>query len=1166
MINSQLNLNVKANGVQEAKANFEALAGTIDKLSSCFEKLKTEIKPTLTTLRSLVKISGQIKPIDFGINGLSQTTSDVNKLIAALRGAKKASTDMKPPNLPSGGGGGGNTPGGVNPTETKSRFEALTSSFMASASAAKGVAMGVAGIGMAAAGAVASVLQLSQSMLDISSQGESLKALSSSFFMIGGSTRAIEELRAATGGAVSDIDLMKAANKAALFDIPKAEIPKLVKLAVGASAMMGSDLGQAIDDVFTGVGRKSMEIADNMGILISVGDANENLAKKLGKSVQALTQQEKTMAFAQEMVAKGTRQMEAAQISLRGEAGPAQAALANLWDDLKVSIYDAAKEAGLFTAIIKGAGEGENPLKYIAKGIMESLVPAIRVTLDLMPTFLDLMTDLLTKIEKAAKWAEDLKNKSGGEIAWDIGKMIGKGAVEGFVNYSGVALVAQAGVALSEYGILGSSSERVKAQEEEKKSVIDHGMALLEERKKFLDQLGVTTEVVGIFESLGINISPEESTAMISQYQADFQKAYLETKDFTKAYATANDGLLAGKGWNLTSAQVDRVSNSLKNLSVQIRSAESLKKVGFNFDAKEISAVDTELNRILEKQIKIAKQDEIATGQSVSKKEIIRRTAEEFAALGGDQARYNELFLLGNKRGIELMDESSKARIAQKNATIKAFYEERSILDEDYSIQKDFLWAKLELNGKTEKEITEALQQEYDRRIQLGKAFFGENTVGFERYLGKLNPMFNKLEGETAKKPGAKKQDTLTPLLQRAELMGKSEFRKKMIEIERQYLKDLKDAGKSEEGIRAANLIKAYGRYEALKKLATDEFTAIKSIADKGFAYIASMEGKVAEKKQLMDEASLINLRNSLKGRMVGFEDKAMTDMLGGRSLSPGEIEAQVEIEAEKMKWEEKRKTLAAGSEAYIAAYTAFADRLKQLEMDRRKEQIKAESEAAAAPIKAAFASFAGMYDQISSLQEDMVTNGTLAERNTANTIGGLLSMGQAMSGIHEEYARINAAAMEGTISQGQAAAQSGATFVASAAKGAAGFIKNEKAKYYLQGLGETAMAAKAVAALDFAGGIAHGAAAGLFFKAANRGGSGTASTKGPSAPRRSAAGSDRDRGTAGGRQTINQINIMLSPITGQAMVNTMNAEGNRREGSKITSRLISDGNRRSDM
>lgn len=135
-------------------------------------------------------------------------------------------------------------------------------------------------------------------------RGNELPAIQQSFQRLTASVKQsadamLVNMRAGTKSLVSDLDLMKSANKALLLGLPitSASMGELAKTATTLGKAMGQDATKSLDDLITALGRSSPMILDNLGLTVKVGEANEAYARKLGKTVEQLSDAEKKMAF-----------------------------------------------------------------------------------------------------------------------------------------------------------------------------------------------------------------------------------------------------------------------------------------------------------------------------------------------------------------------------------------------------------------------------------------------------------------------------------------------------------------------------------------------------------------------------------------------------------------------------------------------------------------------------------------------------------------------------------------------------------------------------------------------------------------------------------------------------------------------------------------------------
>ncbi|HGY90392.1 MAG TPA: hypothetical protein ENK43_04370 [Planctomycetes bacterium] len=116
---------------------------------------------------------------------------------------------------------------------------------------------------------------------------------------LGDQVQVLKDLREAAKGTVSDLQLMTQTNRA-LF-LGAAENTDQLQLLVEAGRRLGKAMGrtasEGLEDLTLGIGRQSRLILDNLGLIVKVGAANEAYAKKIGVTVDELTDSEKKLAF-----------------------------------------------------------------------------------------------------------------------------------------------------------------------------------------------------------------------------------------------------------------------------------------------------------------------------------------------------------------------------------------------------------------------------------------------------------------------------------------------------------------------------------------------------------------------------------------------------------------------------------------------------------------------------------------------------------------------------------------------------------------------------------------------------------------------------------------------------------------------------------------------------
>ena len=130
------------------------------------------------------------------------------------------------------------------------------------------------------------------------------RAFNSMGKQIGFTENSFKKLQQATDGTVSKLTLMTEANNAMMLGVVKSdeEMAKLFDTAQRLGQAIGVDTTMALNSMVTGMGRQSKLMLDNLGIMVNTQDAYDKYAESIGKSSDALTDQERKIAFNNEVL------------------------------------------------------------------------------------------------------------------------------------------------------------------------------------------------------------------------------------------------------------------------------------------------------------------------------------------------------------------------------------------------------------------------------------------------------------------------------------------------------------------------------------------------------------------------------------------------------------------------------------------------------------------------------------------------------------------------------------------------------------------------------------------------------------------------------------------------------------------------------------------------
>ena len=153
----------------------------------------------------------------------------------------------------------------------------------------------------------------------------------------------LQSLRKATKNTVDDIELMKAAIKARDFGIPLEDLGKYLSFAQLKAQQLDVSVQQMTDDIVTGLGRKSPQILDNLGLSAAEISAKTKETGDFMKAVASivennLAQAGETYISAADRAAQKTTELHNRQLELGQALLPLKEKISNTFDTMKLSI------------------------------------------------------------------------------------------------------------------------------------------------------------------------------------------------------------------------------------------------------------------------------------------------------------------------------------------------------------------------------------------------------------------------------------------------------------------------------------------------------------------------------------------------------------------------------------------------------------------------------------------------------------------------------------------------------------------------------------------------------------------------------------------------------------------------------------------------------------
>lgn len=317
-------------------------------------------------------------------------------------------------------------------------------------------------VGIVIAGLVAltkGVFDLGKAMYSLGIEGnqarETIQTFNNTVSALGGGINAknfLEDLRKQTRGTIGDLELMQLSLRAlqgTALEFRAAVAPKLGEI-FDATARIARATGQSADVVrekfIYGLRREENRLLDDIGVKVDAVRANELFAESINKSVDALSEQEKQIAFTKEAV----RQL---QITA-GELGDPNAtienvariqatidnirlrmslALAPFSDAVSTALSDVAELAGGFiNTLAPGVYAVSNNFKALSMELKEAgisfdaLRPAVDLTAKVFLVVLAVINDTISMIRllvRTVQTAPEAFNNAFAGIPGQFGKI-----------------------------------------------------------------------------------------------------------------------------------------------------------------------------------------------------------------------------------------------------------------------------------------------------------------------------------------------------------------------------------------------------------------------------------------------------------------------------------------------------------------------------------------------------------------------------------------------------------------------------------------------------------------------------------------------------------------------------------------------------------------------
>lgn len=152
------------------------------------------------------------------------------------------------------------------------------------------------------------IIYATKRMYEFTATSARLADMSDAFERMAGSADMANRILAqsrSVSRSLSERDLKAAANQLELLGIGMEKLPRFVEIARSAAIGLNQDVGFMLQSLSTGTARQSRLWLDNLGIIISVEQANKEYARTLGKTADELNDTEQRAAFLNAVLTHG---------------------------------------------------------------------------------------------------------------------------------------------------------------------------------------------------------------------------------------------------------------------------------------------------------------------------------------------------------------------------------------------------------------------------------------------------------------------------------------------------------------------------------------------------------------------------------------------------------------------------------------------------------------------------------------------------------------------------------------------------------------------------------------------------------------------------------------------------------------------------------------------
>lgn len=200
------------------------------------------------------------------------------------------------------------------------------------------------------------------------------------------SSNTLEGLQVATRGTVDNLTLLKEANKAVVLGLPTEGFEEAAAAAIKLGKAQGVDALGSIQALTEGVGKGSIEILNNIGVIVKAEEANKRFAESNAIVGRELTETERKLAFQQEayrQISANADQLADVQLNAADAFGAIGVAVENARQAFSSAIVENESLRDTFFQVAES----------IAAVDIEQLVAEVEPLLAILPTVTQALVD-----------------------------------------------------------------------------------------------------------------------------------------------------------------------------------------------------------------------------------------------------------------------------------------------------------------------------------------------------------------------------------------------------------------------------------------------------------------------------------------------------------------------------------------------------------------------------------------------------------------------------------------------------------------------------------------------------------------------------------------------------------------------------------------------------